>query len=119
MNKVIGVSLVLSIVAMVMVVAVPINIQYESKQALKRQAEREAKVEDAKRQPPDFGCSAGGYRVTDYSGSIMVSIPVWAKNGPVTCKDNGYFVNGELITKEQVDLLAMAALNQNRDRMKR
>ena len=115
MNKVVGVSLVISAVAMVMAVAVPIHVEYEYKQALKRQAEHEAKVEEARRQPPDFGCSNGGYRVTDYSGSIMVSIPVWAKNGPVTCKDNGYFVNGELITKERVDLLAMAALNKNRD----
>jgi hypothetical protein len=106
-NITVWIALVMSFAAISTAIGLPIYIDYEHKQALERQSNWESKAAEARRTPPTYDCSDDHYRVTDYSGALPVSIPVWTENGVVECSaDKGFSVDGESITQEEAEHFA-------------
>lgn len=94
-----------SLIALGMAVAVPFYVEHEHAQALKRQADREAKAAAQRRTAPTSGCTAGQhqhYRVSVNNGSMIVSSPVWTDEGVVRCGEQGYTVNGRPISEAEL-----------------
>lgn len=113
-HKLAWTAIVLSITAATAAVVMPIYVEHEHDQALKRQVEWKASAAEARRQPPSSGCADGHYRVTDYSGSFPVSIPVWIDNGVLECDGDSYSINGKAVSSEEAQGFAKQALNQHR-----
>ncbi|MFW1011699.1 hypothetical protein ACEV93_18545 [Vibrio parahaemolyticus] len=64
---------------------------------------------------PTPECSDGHYRVTDHSGALPVSIPVYAGSSSVECDDDKFFVDGVEVSEKELAVYAQAAMLLHRE----
>ncbi|WP_203343777.1 hypothetical protein [Vibrio diabolicus] len=64
---------------------------------------------------PTPECSDGHYRVTDHSGALPVSIPVYAGSSSVECGDGKFFVDGVEVSEKELAVYAQAAMLLHRE----
>ncbi|EMK3344964.1 hypothetical protein [Vibrio sp. YT-17] len=64
---------------------------------------------------PTPECRDGHYRVTDHSGALPVSIPVYAGSSSVECGDGKFFVDGVEVSEKELAVYAQAAMLLHRE----
>ncbi|WP_299496386.1 hypothetical protein [uncultured Shewanella sp.] len=107
------VLLITFLIAFIICVGSELYNDYQYRQEMNYKIEME-KAAERKRQAPSSSCIDGHYRVTDYSNSMAVSIPVWTDEGVIECDGDNYHINRRVISNQELNQYKSSAVMQNR-----
>lgn len=105
-------ALSLAVAAIVVSIATPLYTSYEKKKAQEKNTSVLVENQRQRSRPNEIGCVDGVVWITVHTSSFATAGAVWAENptsmdSVVKCSEDGYMLEGEKMTKEEVLSLAV------------
>jgi len=115
MTKLTKTAIASACLALLAAIFIPMYVTYEHSEALAHEQNMLAKSMKARSAPPSITCADDHIRITDYSRTIPISIPVMGNKGIVQCDSTGYSINDKVISEEVMNNIAYRTLMKDRE----